>query len=162
MSMDPQSFENQPTPPKSTGSNPWKIIVIVLAVGTVLAIVVCGGLIYWGMTKGLSMAAEVMIQPLSQEEAFVENIGDVQSAKMNLGATGAVNQGADPNQRVQTIVLDVTGSKGSGQVLMTIDQSNPQDQAITEAKLVMANGDEHDLVPEGERIPIEGQPQLGQ
>lgn len=122
MSMGQDQFGNfsgNPAPPKSSGAG--KIILIVLLIMGVLGLLCCGG--FGAMTYfGMKMGAEQIVAPLKSNPQLVEEIGDFQSASMNLTATGQEAQ-KNPNPGGQpAIVMDVRGSKGTAKLLITLSR----------------------------------------
>lgn len=108
-------FPDYPTPggkPKS--SNTWLWIVLgVIGGGVALSCVCCGGLSYVGISGASKMFEEVAKAQFNDDPIIQEKLGGITSASMNLTATGE-----EGKKKEGSLVLDVTGPKGKGQLIM--------------------------------------------
>lgn len=132
----PQAYGSPPPAPRSSG---MKIVWILLGLFGVLGLVCCGGCVgftFWGMSAG----AKEIAKQVEGTPAMQEHIGTVESASMNLTATAQYAQENPGSDNVA--VIDVKGSKGSGQLIVKTGGGN----TIQWAKLRLDSGEEFDLV----------------
>ena len=85
---------NDPTmgspPPKKSSAGKWIIIVLVVLI--VLPLVCCGIpslFMYSGFNKAMSEGAKQIIQPVANAPEIQQNIGNIDTANMNLFETGS-------------------------------------------------------------------------
>lgn len=93
-------------------SNVWLWVAgIVGGLGLIAAIACCGAVYF-----ALQVAPGMLLQEELQANATIqENLGDVESVKINLSATGRENQ---DNPDDETMVFDIDGSEADGQVVV--------------------------------------------
>ena len=133
---------SQGAPPQKS-SKVWLWVLGTIGVlGVVGALVCCGGG-YFAMKAGTGMLAEVFKQQLIGNPTIDEHIGDIESMEMNFGAT---QQHADESQGA--IAFDISGSKGSGTILIKQDPSG-DGTGIATAELIMSDGSRHPVDVEG-------------
>ncbi|WP_372725529.1 hypothetical protein [Novipirellula sp.] len=129
----------QPPPPQS---NTWKwVIGIILGVCVVGGLVCCGGA-YFMFRMGQGMMADMITQEVAANPVIQEHIGEIQSAELNLAATGEAGQN-EPG----TLAFDIVGSKGSGVLEIKQDPSNNGNGiSIRSAELVMPDGTRYEVI----------------
>lgn len=132
------NFGDQPAQPPRKKSSAGKIILILAGVGGVFLLLCCGGIgaMSW---FGLSQVGNVVAQQVQDDPAIQEHIGEIQSSSFNMMATGEL---AEETGEQGVIVLDVTGSKGSGKLRARMEGEN-----VTQATLVLPDGQEFELSP---------------
>jgi hypothetical protein len=142
MSYDPnqqQPYQTYGSPPPPQRGSGMKIVWIVLGVLGVLGLLCCGGFTWFGSWI-MGVGAEAIAKQVEHTPAMQDHIGKLESASMNLVATGEYAQKHRNEKNVA--VIDVTGSKGSGQLLVKTGPGN----SIEWAKLRLDSGEEFDLV----------------
>lgn len=131
----PQAYGSPPPAPRSSG---MKIVWILLGAFGVLGLVCCGGCAFfgfWGMNKG----AELIAQALSDAPAVKEHIGEIESASINYTATAEYKEQYPDAENL--VVVDVKGSKGSGQLIVNTSQGGGP-EGIRWARLRLDSGEE--------------------
>lgn len=121
-------------------SNVWLwVIGIIGGLGLVAAIACCGS-VFWAYNFGMGKVAEAVKADLMGNPVIGEHIGDIEELSMNLTATGEEQQnGGKPN----TMVMDVKGSKGSGQLILTPGQGG----GFSTIELELPDGTRHQAAP---------------
>jgi len=103
------------------------VLIILAIVGglCVVACLACGGITYFGLTTGMDMVAELVKEQYGP--AIEENIGEVQSMKINFTATGEGQQefGSD-----QILAFDIVGTEGDGTIYVEQGGQNQFVRAI--------------------------------
>ena len=127
-------------PKKSGGGGCLKIALIVLGVG-ILCCGCCGGGIYWMMGKGMKQLASSVETQYANHPVVQDKLGGIDSCTFSWGGLISYAQ-ENPNAEKGTIVFEVSGPKGSGQIIARQDPSNQQQ--VMDAKLIM-NGEEFEL-----------------
>ena len=102
---------NQPAPKKGS---PVKIILIIVAIVGVMGVICVGGCVMFGMW-GLGQAGQMTVNQFKDHPDFQQHIGANAKASFNMTRTGQEGQGP-ANQG--TIVYDVTGDNGSGELIV--------------------------------------------
>jgi hypothetical protein len=128
---------NAPAPKKSN-SMLW-IIGIILAVLAGGGCLCCGGMAV--MTRvGLSAAGQAVGVAAARDPAVQEHIGTVETCAMNISKTAEHGQ-----RKPEHAAFDIKGSKGSGTLLVKIDNGQNGEVRITSGELIL---------PSGETIPL--------
>ena len=126
---------------------PWALggclLLIVLVVAGIL------GLAWWGINAFKDQAAAVV----TEHPVVVEHFGTVSDVSLNFEAMGTAQ--ADPNE--QAIVVDITGTNGTGQAVVIMRNNPGGEPAFVRATLTLPNGDELELDPATLNLP--GAPQ---
>lgn len=130
--------------PPQKKSNVWLWVIGIIGGFIVVGALVCCGGLYFTYQAGKTMLAESIRTELRGNPVIEENLGEIQSLEMNLGATGQQNQGQDGPD---VLVFDAEGSKGSGQIAVRPDQAG----GFTSAELIL---------PDGERIELESSDEM--
>jgi hypothetical protein len=145
MSSDPNNpFQSDPEAPSDAsaprkGSKVWIWVLATLGVLALLGALVCCGGGYFAFQAGQSMLADAFKEQLQDTEVIRQHIGDIESMSLNLSATGEAAGGTGG-----TLVFDISGSKGSGQVL--VQQAPGGDgTGIASAELVLSDGTRHQV-----------------
>lgn len=131
-----QNYDQQ-TPKKSN-----KGCLIGCGIAGVLGLLVCCGGGGAAIMFGLSAFGEIAKAELQGNPVIVEHIGEIESVDFSFGGTAGVaeeNPGAG-----NTLVFDIKGDKGSGQVVIVQNQNGGG--PIESAKL---------LLPDGTELPID-------
>ncbi len=119
MSNDPFNNAGGQAPPKK--KNTLLIVLGVLGGLFLVAAIGCCGFIYWGMGQANALITDAVKTELMGSAAVEEHFGEIQEAKMSMIATGEVQQSeGDKN----LLVMDVTGSKGDGQLILKQGPNN--------------------------------------
>ena len=130
----------QPAPKK--GTNWFLIIGAIVGVfvigGAGLGVCCCGG--GWAAIGGaMQMNADAVAASLRDNAVVQEHIGDIASIKMNWEESAAASEGGP-----QRFAFDVTGSKGSG-LLVVESNNNFENMEIYSGELILPSGEQYDL-----------------
>ena len=92
-----------------------------IAAVIVLILVVGGGWFLWN--KSMGVLSDELIAAVQDDPAVKEHLGELSEASMNLMATGKhpENQGKNAGGDNAVIVFDVTGAKGSGRIIASMN-----------------------------------------
>lgn len=136
------TFQPETAPPAKSGSG-IKIVLIVFGIIMLLGLLACGGLAaltYFGISKGMEVAAEEFRKQLSGNPVIEAEIGELQSMSLQFMETA---ERADQAGGEAVIVFDAVGSKGTGKILVTPAQGggNKINSAVLE-------------LPDGRQVPI--------
>ena len=136
MSTQPNNpFEtNQPDPSSQDGpkkSKSWLWVLGIFGGIGLVCVVVCCGVGYWVFGLATGFLAEAYKDQLVGNPVMVEHIGEDFSIEMDLMRTGKEQQETDDDS-VQA--FEVSGSKGSGTLVVKPDSSAPGE--IMSAELV--------------------------
>ena len=124
-------------PPPSGSSSGW---LWPLLVGGVLLFLCCGGGVVGFAWFGLNIMGEEIANELRDNPKLREHIGELESAEMDIIASGAENDD-------DTFVYRVKGDKGSGRVTVRQITDENGDEVIEEATLRLPTGENVELVP---------------
>src|SRR5256885_14077742 len=80
-----------------------------------LPILCCGGLTYFGVSKGLGAAGEQLKKQVADNADVKEQLGEIESISMNLMETGQEKQKHNDNSN--WLVFDAKGSEGDGKFI---------------------------------------------
>ncbi|EMI15492.1 hypothetical protein RMSM_07593 [Rhodopirellula maiorica SM1] len=109
--------------------------------GVVGGLVCCGG-IYFMFSMGKGMMADMVKQEIGANPVIQEHIGEIESADLNLAATGEAGQNGPG-----ILAFDLVGSKGSGVLEIKQDpNSHGNGLSIQSAELVMPDGTRHEVI----------------
>ncbi|QDT38981.1 hypothetical protein Pan189_33810 [Stratiformator vulcanicus] len=136
--MDEDTFQPEPLPRKKGGKGCLiaGIILGILGLGALGLIICCGG----GFYAIMGVMSQAVEEEMRQNEVIAEHVGEVTSFSFNYGDTfGGENR----------LIFDIEGTKAGGQVIMEVDQNAPQEEQIQGGRLILDNGDEYDLFPDG-------------
>ena len=128
--------------PQRKQSRIWLWVLVGVVGGGLACMAVCCGVMYFGW----GMLSEAIGKEVTKEFAghpdVKENIGEIQSCELSLEASQ--RRGAQGG----TMVFIVKGTKGEGQLIVTVDQTQRRGQEVVfnEALLEMENGDSFDLL----------------
>jgi hypothetical protein len=122
-------------PPKKSNALWW--ILGIIGVATVGGALLCCGGIYFMIRFGTQVVGDQVKLAVGTDPAIQEHIGTISDIGMNLTATGAAGGG-------NTIVFDIKGDKGSGQLEVVMDQT-PGQEGLQSCVLILPNGDRHDV-----------------
>ena len=145
--------------PVQKKSNTWLWVLGILgALGVVGALVCCGGS-FFAYKAGTGMIAEAFKEQLSGNPVIEEHIGTIDSMNLNLSATGEYGQSSPGS-----MAFDISGSKGSGTILIKQQPGADGQPGIGSAELVMPDGSRHsiDIVSESATIDDDFKIDLGQ
>lgn len=109
------TFQPDATPPAKTTSG-LKIVLIVLAVLGLIGLLICGGFVAL-VFFGLSQVDEQYRNQLEGNPVLVQEIGELESVDVKITETRADQESGSPQ-----MVMDVTGSEGTGTVVATVAQ----------------------------------------
>lgn len=167
MSMETNDpFDNNsgdsPAPQPQSGSGK-KIAWIIGIIGGVLllGVLVCCGAGYFFFNWALNQAGEIVIAELKDNPVVVEHLGGIDSVETNLPLSGVETEKAKQDDpAAQRIVFDATGPKGTGQLVVELDQTKSPPE-VKNAILVTSDGERHDLnlnemvMDDGENIDLD-------
>jgi hypothetical protein len=125
------------------------VLVLVLVIGLpILAVAVvflgCCGLFGLGMYSVSQLPAEMVKQQYANDPVIQQHIGEIQSATLNFADTAAEQQKQQPGQgapAATVMVIDVRGTKGSGQIVGHQEPGNPPGKFFTKATLRTSQGE---------------------
>lgn len=129
MAMQPGYGPPPSYPPPEQSSSSTAVWIVVLVLGLVfgvpiliigLVFVGCCGLFGLGMYSVSQIPAEVVKQEYKDHPVIQQHIGEIQSASLNFADTNAEQQKQQPGGQVPggtIMVVDVRGTKGSGQII---------------------------------------------
>ena len=127
----------QGAPPQKS-SNTWLWVLGILgALGLVGAVVCCGGS-YFAFRAGTGMMADAFKAELADNPVIEEHIGTIDSMSMNLGKTSEYGQSSPGS-----IAFDISGSKGSGTILIKQETRADGQPGVGSAELILADGTRH-------------------
>ncbi|TWT92419.1 Coa1/Tim21 domain-containing protein [Stieleria varia] len=156
MSMAPNNpFESDFQGGNRYGSQPpqgnnsvWLWVLGIVGGVFLLGCIVCCGATFFVYRTTTSAMSDIMTEEVASQfgdqQVFKDNIGEVQSAGPNFGATITEAQKAAANEGkgdVTTMVVDVQGDKGSGKIYYRTNQKDQTARAV----LVMEDGSEFEL-----------------
>lgn len=122
------------TQPPKRGPN---VLLWVLGIGGGVVLLLCCGCIgagYFGFTGVMGFMEGMVRSQFKDDPVIVEHIGEIQTVKTNFTATGEEKQ-RNPQPGRNVLVFDVTGTKGSGQIVGTQVQAPQQDLVLENARL---------------------------
>lgn len=128
----------QSPPPGKSGKKLGVGLVVLGALGG------AGMLVIGGFYFALSSLADEYQRQLAGEPVIEQHIGEIESLSFSWAAMVAEAQSADQHEDETGIAFEITGSKGSGYVM--IEQNEADQHMIRSATLVL---------PGGERVPID-------
>jgi hypothetical protein len=103
-------------PPPRKSSKLWLWLLLGLGGIVVAGVVCCGAIGMWGMGAVNNLMTKGMQAELGGNPVIQEHIGEIQSVSVNFAETQKM-QGQGQGQ--DAAVMDIKGSKGQGQLLMT-------------------------------------------
>ena len=111
---------------------------VAAAARAILLVLCCGGVSYWGFSKGMSVVGD-QLRPEVEDNADVkENIGEIDSITMNIMETGKEKQERKDN--ANWIVFDVTGDKGDGQFIVEMPPGGRDGKPFGKIELRLEDG----------------------
>ena len=142
MSHAPRNpFESAPDQfgqPAQKSSHTWLWVLGIIGGVFLLGGMLCCGLMFYAWNQTSALVATEAVKEFADDPTFVEKIGTVQSAEMNLGEAMTESTKEDA---VSAMVFDISGDKGSGKIVLRTNDQTGQ----TTAKLILSNGQEYDL-----------------
>ncbi len=129
-------------PPRRSGS-PWMWILGIGGGVVLLLCCGCGMLGYFGFYGVMGVMEGMVRDQIKDDPVIVEHIGELQTVKTNITATGEEKQ-QNPQPGRNVLVFDVTGTKGSGQVVGTQVQA-PEPGLVLENARLRKDGKEYPL-----------------
>lgn len=152
-----QGYAQSGPPPKKSNTWVW-VLGILGALGLLGALVCCGGM-FFAYRAGTGMIAEAFKEQLSGNPVIDEHIGTIESMSMNLTATTEYGQ-STPG----AMAFDISGSKGSGTIVIRQQPGADGQPGIGSAELVMPDGSRHaiEIASEPASIDDDFQIDLGQ
>ncbi|HZL90087.1 MAG TPA: hypothetical protein VFB96_17090 [Pirellulaceae bacterium] len=138
-----------PPPPQQSSSNTiiWIVVlVLVLVIGLPILLVAvvflgCCGMFGLGMYSMSQIPAEMVKQQYSDHPVIQQHIGEIQSATLNFADTSAEQQKQPDGPGATVLVIDVRGTKGSGQIIGHQEPGNPPGQFFSKATLRTKQGE---------------------
>jgi hypothetical protein len=133
----PASSFYGPPPPKKPSSPGWWIA---LAACGAIVVLVCGGSCAGLFIFGKGVAEEEIAAQLRDNPKFREHIGELQSVKIDLVASGA-------EDKSDVFVYRVEGTKGKGRVTIRESTDDDWNTIVEEATLRLSDGTEVQIAP---------------
>lgn len=126
------SYPPDPYPPPQQSSSTiiWIVaLILVLVVGLPILLVAlmflgCCGLMGVGAYSAFQMTGEMAKQQFGNDPVIQQHIGEIQSISPNIAATNEEQQ-KQTSVGTNVIVFDVSGSKGSGQIIAEQQPGGP-------------------------------------
>ena len=120
-----------------SGKVPKGCLIAAGVVG-VVGLLAAGGCFFL-VRQSLKVMAEQVSKDLADNPVLIEHVGEIESFEFSITKTSRKGTGR--------LVFEVTGSKGSGLVIATVDQGG-DDGTIGAGTLEMSSGETFDLFPE--------------
>ena len=138
----PQSYNDPNFPhrqPPGSGNRTLFWILGIVAAIVILGAIACCGIGYFGVRFVSTEVAKQLRPQLQSSPEIAEHIGEIQEMTLNV-------QAMQQEDRAGKMVFDITGTKGSGQVIVDPGQFTPEarDEGV---ELVLSDG---------RRIPLTG------
>ncbi len=147
---DPGKFEPYPPRQQSSSAVFWIVIlVLVLVIGVPILLVAlillgCCGILGLGAATAFQVPANAARQQFGSHPVIQEHIGEIQSISMNAAASGEEQQRPAAAGK-NVIVFDVSGPKGSGQLIAEHQPGDPStnqpDKFFSKATLRTSRGE---------------------
>ena len=147
--------DSYPPPQRSSSAVLWIVIlVLVLVVGLPILLVAvmflgCCGLMGVGAYSAFHLTGEMAKQQFGADPVIQQHVGEIQSISLNLSATEEERQ-KGVAQGANVVVFDVSGPKGSGQIIAEQlpggPPANQPGKAFSKARLRTSQG-EYPLSP---------------
>ena len=106
--------------PQRKPSRWWLWLLGGLGCSGVLLLLCCGGLTYFGVSKGLGALADMVKNEVADNDDVKENLGELTSVTMNL--MGTSNEQKARGNSSNLIVFDAEGTEGKGQFVVETSQ----------------------------------------
>jgi hypothetical protein len=139
--LPPMSAPLPPPPPPPRKSSALKWVLIGCGITGGLGILVCGGCITFGilaLNKVMNEAVAKVRPIIAQNETVKAEIGEVKELNWKWKGFKSVKRNGHDSIRC---TIEVTGSKGSGSVLMFLEESpTGKEEFFTTLTFVNANG----------------------
>ncbi len=151
MSFDDDTHGHFDTPPVQGKSNKTCLIVSVILGAIFLLVLCCAGGIYWSFKFGTGVLGEALETELAGNPVIEEHIGTIENIEFDIMGTGQHQQATGNDDY---LVFKITGSKGSGKIVIEANQNQPgntQPFNLDSAELQL---------PSGETIPLSGESSL--
>ncbi|QDV60967.1 MULTISPECIES: hypothetical protein [Crateriforma] len=127
--------------PPAKKSNTWLWVLGILAALLLVGALACCGGGYFFASKFTEFAGMAIVEQLSDNPVIQDNVGDIESASINLQETA---QYAQDNPGENRMIVDIVGSKSDAQ--LAIEQ---QGEDVASAELIMPDGTTYDVPLEG-------------
>lgn len=122
-------------PPQKQGMSTTMIVVIVVGSVGGISLLCCAGACGSAMFFGMGQIGNVAKSEFSGHPDVQQQIGEIESASVNFAQTGDVGSQV---QEDNVFVLDVEGSKGSGQFILKYDGEM---QSVIWGKMITDQGE---------------------
>ncbi len=131
----PAAFGQPPYAPPPRKSNWWVWLLGGCGCSAVLLVLCCGGVTYFGVSKGLGAAGEMLKKEVADNADVKEQLGEITSISMNLMETAQEKQ--KHNDASNWLVFDAKGTEGDGKF---IAEMPPGSQEFTKIELQTEEG----------------------
>jgi hypothetical protein len=133
-------YSDVPLGPPPKKSKTWLWILLGGGLVALVALIACGGIIYFSFSEGLAIFEQDLMARLNASPTAQKHLGTIESVEFDLlASTKATNK----NDGEQVFLFHVQGTQGKADLIGTPDQSGTT--GITDAKLVLPSGEEVEL-----------------
>jgi hypothetical protein len=128
------------SPPPKRSSFLWLWILLGAGAAVVVICLGCAGIFYSGFNRNLAIMESDLKSRLAVDPVAQERLGQVNDVEFDFMASVQASEG----QIEKRMVFHVTGDKGGGDVIGTL-QSDSGRETIHNCQLILASGEEVDL-----------------
>ena len=129
-------------PPQPPSGSPFLRVVVIIGLLLVIGVGACGACAFLGWRYAAGMIGDQVAESLRDNPVVAEHIGEIQSVKLDLMASGA-----EPEPEV--FVFEVVGSRGRGRLIVQTATIDLETEEVLSGRLELEDGSVHDLFPDG-------------
>jgi len=111
-----QPTYGQPNVPPPQKSKWWMWLLGGCGCSSILLVLCCGGVTYFGVSKGMGALGELVKKEVEDNEDIKANLGDDLSVTMNIMETASEQKARGGESNL--IVFDAKGTEGEGQLIV--------------------------------------------
>lgn len=139
-SPNPYSGYGQSPSPPQRGSFLWLWILLGAGGAVIVVCLGCAGIFYTGFNRNMAVMQDDLKSRLATDPIAQERLGQVSKVELDFMASVQASEG----QAEKRMVFHVTGDKGSGDVVGTL-QSDSGRETVHNCQLILPSGEEVDL-----------------
>jgi hypothetical protein len=128
---------NYRSPPPKRGSFLWLWILLGAGAAVVVVCLGCAGIFYTGFNRNMAVMQDDLKSRLASDPVAQDRLGQVSKVELDFMASVQASEG----QSEKRMVFHVTGDKGSGDVIGTL-QSDSGRETIHNCQLILSSGEE--------------------
>jgi len=136
------SFAQDPFAPPPKKSSWWMWLLGGCGCSVVLLVLCCGGVSYWGATKGGQFLGKVLQEALQEEIAgnadVEEHLGEINSLTVNFVESGQEKSARGSSENV--LVMDAVGTKGNGKFIVESPVTPKEGSKFSKIDLKLPDG----------------------